>query len=258
MRAELHSWSCEPWCSRADRCCRLRHVQPPLMKSGAPIPPGQKSAGEAHCFPAECQKMSLLRGDMGQSQWGGNVRHKCYLFIHFFYNDKMKFQLFIRYKVRRASGAINSSAGGLMKTSSLKCHLHRDHLSHSWNIPPAPWHERYKNAIRGEAKSIMWCVMRSNDRNTTSYYTFWPRPPKCCWPFGAEVRESDLCVVQRLMSRCNSLVWWNPLFWYVSPRADTTVQTCAWLLFPFQSSYRLSCILKLLCVAFHLTLTTPA
>lgn len=180
MRAELHSWSCEPWCSRADRCCRLRHVQPPLMKSGARIPPGQKSAGEAHCFPAECQKMSLLRGDMGQSQRGGNGRRKC-VFFFFFYDDKIKFQLCVRYKVRRASGAINSSAGGLMKTSSLKCHLHRthvDHLSHSGNIPPGPWHERYKNAIWGAAKSIMRCVMGGNDRNTTSYYTFWPRPRK--------------------------------------------------------------------------------
>lgn len=34
--------SCEPWCGCDDRRCRLRDVQPPLMKSGALIPPGQK------------------------------------------------------------------------------------------------------------------------------------------------------------------------------------------------------------------------
>lgn len=37
----------------ADGRCWLRHVQPPLMKSGASIPPGQqRAAAELHCFPA--------------------------------------------------------------------------------------------------------------------------------------------------------------------------------------------------------------
>lgn len=41
----------------ADERCWLRHVQPPLMKRGASVPPGQQSAaGELGCFPAAHKK----------------------------------------------------------------------------------------------------------------------------------------------------------------------------------------------------------
>lgn len=41
----------------ADGRCWLRHVQPPLMKRGASVPPGQQSAAdELGCFPAADKK----------------------------------------------------------------------------------------------------------------------------------------------------------------------------------------------------------
>lgn len=144
-------------------------------------PSWSEKRGRSSLFSCRMSKNEFAKRRHGTepTRWK-RATQMCYLFI-FFHDVKIKFQLCVRYKVRRASGAINSSAGGLMKTSSLKCHLHRthvDHLSHSGNIPPGPWHERYKNAIWGAAKSIMRCVMGGNDRNTTSYYTFWPRPRK--------------------------------------------------------------------------------
>lgn len=50
MKAPASSWFCEPWCSRADRRWRLGDVQPPLMRSGAPIPSSQKVAAKLSAF----------------------------------------------------------------------------------------------------------------------------------------------------------------------------------------------------------------
>lgn len=76
----------------ADGRCWLRHVQPPLMKRGASVPPGQQSAAdELGCFPAaqKKEKKKTARGRVfgGEkscfnftistcptSSWGGLIR----------------------------------------------------------------------------------------------------------------------------------------------------------------------------------------
>lgn len=140
-------------------------VQPPLMKSGAPIPPGQKAPLKLTVFLLHVKK------------WVCKKLH--WLEPNEFFMIINQFQLCALYILQYASGANNSPASGLMKTSSPEvsaapntCRSSVPQLRYTLTV----WHERYKNAIWGAAKSIMWCVIGGRDRNTTSSHTFRPWP----------------------------------------------------------------------------------
>lgn len=129
-------------------------------------PSWSESATEAHCFPAACQK-----------KWVCKKLH--WLEPNEFFMIINQFQLCTLYILQYASGANNSPAGGLMKTSSPEvsaapntCRSSVPQLKYTLTV----WHERYKNAIWGAAKSIMWCVIGGCDRHTTSSHTFRPWP----------------------------------------------------------------------------------
>lgn len=156
MRAQVHSWFCEPWCSRVDRRCRLGDVQPPLMKRH-PIPPGQKVPAKLTVFLLNV-KNEFVKSYIRQSQWGGNGSK-------YFFIINNQFQLCNLYIVKHASGADNSPASGLMRTSSPvansrvsaapnTCRLFVPQLKYTLYTL---WHEGYNNAIWGAAKSIMRC-----------------------------------------------------------------------------------------------------
>lgn len=138
-------------------------------------PSWSESACEAHCFPAECQKWVCKK-----RHWTEPMRWK---WVKWMCHDNKSIPNLHSLHIRHASGANNSPARRLMETSSPEvkgkvsaapntCRSSVPQLKYTLTL----WHERYKNAIWGEAKPIMWCVIGRRDRNTTSCHTFQPWP----------------------------------------------------------------------------------
>lgn len=135
-------------------------------------PSWSESATETHCFPAACPKWVCKKATVTKA----NVVE---ILV------KMN-----QLRLRHMSGVNNSRAGGLMKASSPEvsaapniCRSSVLQLKYTLTV----WHERYKNAIWGSAKSIMQRVILGEvteirhhptpfDPDLLSYeMTCWPR-----------------------------------------------------------------------------------